>query len=135
MWINDKNRKTADNIYERQYRAQELLKQVEAVYESHYSDKEVADSAFYNWLITQVNVRESKYERRLRPIENCKSWNQVWNSSAKINEKEYKPNLNNFFPRDQYTMLPTDADLVFLNKELKGMCLDEVKKLMKKIPR
>jgi len=55
-----------------------------------------------------------------------------WNYSTKTKEKDYVINLNDFFPRDPYTKLPENLDLMLLNTELKGMSLDEVKEFMKK---
>lgn len=55
-----------------------------------------------------------------------------WNYSIKTNKKSYVQNLNDFYPRDQYTCLPTDEDLLFLNKELKNQPMEKVKNLIKK---
>jgi hypothetical protein len=55
-----------------------------------------------------------------------------WNSSGKVRTKPYTPNLTDFFPRDYYTCMPTDAELLFLNKELKGQSLNRVKNLIEK---
>lgn len=55
-----------------------------------------------------------------------------WNYSTKPSIKEYISNLNDFFPRDPYTLLPSNEDLIFINKELKGMSLAQVKEFMKK---
>jgi len=55
-----------------------------------------------------------------------------WNFSGKVHSKPYTANLTDFFPRDYYTCMPTDVELLFLNKELKGQSMNKVKKLMKK---
>lgn len=65
-------------------------------------------------------------------IEEIKIHSKPWNYSTKAKENDYITGLNDFFPRDPYTFLPKDLDLVLLNKELKGMSLDEVKQFMKK---
>ena len=59
-----------------------------------------------------------------------------WNYSTKPSEKSYVTNLNDFYPRDPYTFLPKNIDLVTINRELKGMSLEQVKEFMKKqLPR
>jgi hypothetical protein len=55
-----------------------------------------------------------------------------WDYSVKPEKKEYVTNLADFFPRDPYTLAPINIDLVLLNKELKGMTLEQVKEFMKK---
>lgn len=55
-----------------------------------------------------------------------------WNHSTKAVESEYIPHLEDYYPRDPYTFLPKDLDLVLVNKELKGMSLEQVKEFMKK---
>lgn len=55
-----------------------------------------------------------------------------WNYSTKPSNKKYISNLNDFFPRDPYTLLPSNEDLLLINKELKGMSLEQVKEFMKK---
>jgi hypothetical protein len=53
-----------------------------------------------------------------------------WNYSTKVDEKEYEPILRDFYPRDPYTCLPQDIDILLLNKELKGKTVDEIRKFM-----
>jgi hypothetical protein len=55
-----------------------------------------------------------------------------WNYSTKVNGKSYIKNLDDFYPRDQYTCLPPDGDLLLLHHQLSGLTLDEVKSFMKK---
>ena len=56
----------------------------------------------------------------------------TWNISTKVPGKDYVNNLKDFYPRDQYTMMPKDVDLVLLNKELKGMSLEQIREFMNK---
>jgi hypothetical protein len=72
-----------------------------------------------------ISKKEDEYEE-------IKIHTKPWNYSTKAKGNDYITNLNDFFPRDPYTFLPKDLDLVLLNKELKGMSLDEVKQFMKK---
>ena len=58
--------------------------------------------------------------------------NIAWNYSTKAPEKDYINNLKDFFPRDPYTCLPKNLNLVLLEKELRGMSLEEVKEFMNK---
>jgi hypothetical protein len=55
-----------------------------------------------------------------------------WDYSTKPKEKDYITNLSDFYPRDPYTLHPENVDLVLINKELKGMSLEQVKEFMKK---
>lgn len=160
MWCNEKKILTKENQLERQQLCQQLLKQVKTVYEYYYENKEVAEKEFENWLIQQVYVSENNITRivpgeshklnksstKLSSISssNLKQQNKTktntqynkpgidWNFSVKVNKEPYKSNLNDFFPRDIYTMMPTDADLVFLNKELKNQSIEKVKYLIEK---
>lgn len=43
-----------------------------------------------------------------------------WNYSTKPVDKEYTTDLNDFYPRDPFTQLPENMDLVMLNRELRG---------------
>ena len=74
----------------------------------------------------------SSKQDALRPLKLKPLDNQAWNFSTKPHDKEYIANLTDFYPRDPYTCLPADSDLVYLNKELKGMSIDQVQALMKK---
>lgn len=73
-----------------------------------------------------------KSSTKLKPVVNILKSDLSWNFSGKICPKAYTSNLTDFFPRDYYTCLPTDAELLFLNKELKGQSMDKVKNLIKK---
>jgi len=55
-----------------------------------------------------------------------------WNNSTKAKRNAYVNNLNDLYPRDQYTFLPKDLNLVLVSKELKGMSLEQVKEFMRK---
>ena len=61
-----------------------------------------------------------------------KSPENPWNYSTKAKGKEYITNLNDFFPRDHYTKMPENLDLMLLNTELKGMSMEQVKEFMRK---
>jgi hypothetical protein len=58
--------------------------------------------------------------------------NMEWNYSTKTPKKDYINDLKDFFPRDPYTCLPKNLNLVLLEKELRGMSLEEVKEFMNK---
>jgi hypothetical protein len=74
--------------------------------------------------------RKKKLEKRTPfvPMNHAKQWDY----SVRPEGKEYTTNLDDFFPRDPYTLAPMNLDLVLLNKELKGMSLIEVKEFMNK---
>ena len=90
-----------------------------------------SDSKMYSVSAPSSTTFSSKHDV-VRPVKLKPLDNQAWNFSTKPHEKEYIANLTDFYPRDPYTCLPTDADLVYLNKELKGMSINQVQKLMKK---
>ena len=54
-----------------------------------------------------------------------------WNYSTKTKDVDYIAHLDDFYPRDIYTCLPVNEDLVLLNQVLKGMSVDEIKKFMR----
>lgn len=54
-----------------------------------------------------------------------------WNHSTKATGSDYVPNLEDYYPRDPYTFLPKNLDLILVNKELRGMSLEQVKEFMK----
>lgn len=77
-------------------------------------------------------MNQAKPTQKLRPLtDTCKSESN-WNFSTKTSSKPYTADLSDFYPRDQFTCLPTDAELLFLNKELKGQPMIKVKNLIKK---
>lgn len=53
-----------------------------------------------------------------------------WNYSTKVSEKEYMRNLDDFYPRDPYTCMPNDIDILLLYRHLNGMTLEQVKEFM-----
>lgn len=55
-----------------------------------------------------------------------------WDYSTKVEEKEYVKNLDDFYPRDPYTRLPQDDEMLLLHHQLNGLTLDEVKEFMRK---
>ena len=55
-----------------------------------------------------------------------------WDYSTKVGQKTYVKNLDDFYPRDPYTMLPPDDEMLLLHHQLYGLTLDEVKEFMKK---
>lgn len=57
---------------------------------------------------------------------------KAWDYSTKADEKDYVTNLTDFYPRDPYTLEYEGIDLFKMNKELKGMSVNEVKEFMKK---
>lgn len=214
MWSNEKKLLFEENLFERQQRSQQLLKQVQHAYDYYFDEKELAKKNFEEWLVYQLNVspdtnntninydnhenienltefEEEKEEnsvlsnktnenlssnshensnsdatiqltpkvsktakltpeitpsprtkeqqqpespslskrKNFKPLHKLKS---DWNTSIKANHNKYVPNLDDFYPRDPYTNLPTDADIVFLNKELKGHSMDRVRNLIHK---
>ncbi len=84
-----------------------------------------------SYYFRHVAELENKPPTKLKPVNTPKP-DMNWNSSGKVRTKPYTPNLTDFFPRDYYTCMPTDAELLFLNKELKGQSLNRVKNLIKK---
>jgi hypothetical protein len=152
MWCNEKKIQLKENQLERQLRCQQLLKQVKAAYEYYYENEEDAEKEFENWLVQQVNAsvgntpRIDLVSRQNKSRVKFKSTSELninqhsrplrpetdWNHSIKTNQKHYISNLNDFYPRDPFTMMPTDSDLLFLNKELKNQSIDKIKGLMKK---
>lgn len=55
-----------------------------------------------------------------------------WNYSTKPDKPEYVTNLDDLYPRDPFTQMPENLDLILVNNELKGMSLEQVKHFMKK---
>lgn len=55
---------------------------------------------------------------------------EAWNSYSKPRKADYINDLKDFYPRDPYTCLPKNLNLVLLNKELRGMSLEQVKEFM-----
>ncbi|CAF0798567.1 unnamed protein product [Brachionus calyciflorus] len=82
-----------------------------------------------------VDNKSSSYKtkRKEQKLNDKKIYHpKEWNYSTKPPEKNYITNLKDFFPRDPHTQLPLNLDLVMLNKELKGMSLEQVKEFMRK---
>ena len=95
-------------------------------------------TAFSDRLPTMSNATSERdfSSRKLKPLKKSNkskiSLHDDWNYSTKAKENDYVANLNDFFPRDPYTKLPENLDLMLLNSELKGMSLDEIKEFMKR---
>jgi hypothetical protein len=98
----------------------------------------VSDKTLINNRKAEAEAEEAKNEKKklakkkvdphFVPIIHSKQWDY----SVRPEGKEYVTNLGDFFPRDPYTLAPMNIDLVLLNKELKGMTLEQVKEFMKK---
>ena len=82
----------------------------------------------------EANLKENT-EKKFKPILKKKEISvnaKPWNFSTKTREVEYLPNLGDFYPRDQYSNLPVNEDLVLLNQVLRGMSVAEIREFMKK---
>jgi hypothetical protein len=55
-----------------------------------------------------------------------------WDYSTKVEDKTYIKNLDDFYPRDPYTRLPLDDEMLLLHHQLNGLTLDEIKQFMRK---
>jgi hypothetical protein len=53
-----------------------------------------------------------------------------WNISTRLNKEPYLKNLDDFYPRDPYTLMPTDVELLLLHRELNGLSIEEIKEFM-----
>lgn len=127
----------------------------------HYETKEESEDKFNEWLISQgfkprndenaIIIPNSKLdtskaepvtspetnskEKRVKTkrIDSTKKIHEKdWNYSTKAEENDYVTNLDDFYPRNPFTQMPENLDLVLVNKELKGMSLEQVKEFMHK---
>lgn len=81
-------------------------------------------------IITSSRKTQPKNQKQTSEIKKAYH-DKEWNYSTKPSEKKYVSNLKDFFPRDPYTLLPSNGDLLLINKELRGMSLEQVKEFMK----
>ncbi len=77
-------------------------------------------------------VKSSNSDTKKKKTNTKSISNMGWNYSTKTPKKDYVNNLKDFFPRDPYTCLPNNLNLVLLEKELRGMTLEQVKEFMNK---
>jgi hypothetical protein len=54
-----------------------------------------------------------------------------WNISTRLKKEPYLKNLDDFYPRDPYTLMPSDTELLLLHRELNGLTIEEVKEFMR----
>lgn len=93
----------------------------------------IIDSSVKQKAVSNESEAQSiKSTNKLKPLANSSTPHTNWNFSTKGHPKTYIPNLNDFYPRDPYTNLPTDTELLFLNKQLKGQTVEKVRALISK---
>jgi hypothetical protein len=78
--------------------------------------------------------RDKSAKQNTITISQEKNNNNKWMYTKHPPESKYITNLNDFYPRDPYTLMPDKTALLspFMNKELRGMTLSQVKNFMKK---
>lgn len=150
LWQEDQKDIAIDNKLKRKNHAQEVLKEIERTYLAHYDDKKESEEKFNEWLKTQgfqphktekstINTHKNKdnnevpetHKEKKVDLNKRKKTNSQkktldskdWNQSTKVLNKSYTTNLDDFYPRDPFTNLPENIDLVLVNRELRGKVL------------
>ncbi len=103
----------------------------QSLHEKNISTEDVSFAAESPRATTKLK-KFAKISIKTDPVKTKPIDGKQWNHSTKPNKPEYVPNLDDFYPRDQYTFLPKDLDLMLVSRELKGMSLEQVKEFMRK---
>lgn len=86
------------------------------------NSKKLAKSTSTN-AISEKSKSKEQQEKTLKSRKKKESPSTTdidWNFSTKSADSEYTTNLNDFYPRDPFTQLPENVDLLMLNRELRG---------------
>ena len=83
----------------------------------------------YNSLFSsQEIINEEEIQNKNKGFETAIENKNEWNYSTKIDEKEYVKNLDDFYPRDPYTLM-TNKEELLLHRQLKNMTVNQIKDL------
>lgn len=85
------------------------------------NNKKLAKSTSTNAISERSKTKEQeKTVKSKKKKEPPTTADKDWNYSTKPADSEYTTNLNDFYPRDPFTQLPENVDLLMLNRELRG---------------